>query len=166
MRKGELDDMAVRYGTPGKDSIVGTISNDLLYGLGGSDVIYGGDRRDYISGGSGNDRVVGQLGNDILNGGSGYDRFVFGHLHDADIIQDFGPRDKIDLTQGIDHYFVTKVSSGVRIATVDWGYKADLVQGSIVLQGVTVEEWTSWGGAFGNPGGYSVSDYSSGMLIV
>ena len=61
---------------------------------------------------------------------------------------------------------MTKVSSGVRIATVDWDYKADLVQGSIVLQGVTVEEWKSWGEAFGNPGGYSVSDYSSGLLIV
>jgi Ca2+-binding RTX toxin-like protein len=158
--------MAIQYGTAGDDTIIGTVSNDLLYGLAGRDFIYGGDRRDYISGGDGNDRIVGELGNDILNGGIGYDRFVIGHLHDADIIEDFGPNDTIDLTQGIDHYFVTKVSSGVRIATVDWDYEADLVQGSIVLNGVTVEEWKSWGGAFGNSAGYSVSRYWSDDLIV
>ena len=34
MLEGERDDMAIRYGTPGKDTIVGTVSNDLLYGFG------------------------------------------------------------------------------------------------------------------------------------
>jgi Ca2+-binding RTX toxin-like protein len=157
--------MAIKYGTAGDDTIIGTVSNDLLYGLGGRDFLYGGDRRDYISGGDGNDRIVGELGNDILNGGTGYDRFVFGHLHDADIIEDFSQYDFIDLTQGIDHYFVTEVSSGVRIATVDWDYKADVVQGSIVLNGVTVDEWTSWGGAFGDPAGYSVYDERWELIV-
>jgi Ca2+-binding RTX toxin-like protein len=158
--------MATRYGTSAGEYIYGTPSNDFLYGFGGSDKIYGGNSRDYLSGGDGNDRLVGELGNDILNGGKGSDRFLFGHLHDADIIEDVSPIDTIDLTGGIDHYFVTEEWSGVRIATVDWDYEADLVQGSIVLSGVTVAEWKSWGGAFGDPGGYSVSSYSSGTLIV
>ena len=115
--------------------------------------------------GGGNDWINGGLGNDILSGGTGFDTFFFGHLHDADVIQDFGPSDKIDLGEGIDLYFVTETRSGVRIATVDLDYTEDLVQGSIVLSGVTVAEWVSWGGAFG-PNGYSVDSFSSGDLIV
>jgi hypothetical protein len=58
----------------------------------------------------------------------------------------FDPNDTIDLGEGIDSYFVSQeeVTDWVRIATVDFDYTADLVQGSIVLAGVTLDEWTSW----------------------
>ena len=143
--------------------INGKDGNDFLIGTRNADIINGGGSRDYISAGGGNDWINGGLGNDILSGGSGSDTFFFGHLHDADVIQDFGPNDKIDLGEGIDLYFVTETASGVRIATVDSQYTEDLVQGSIVLSGVTSAEWVSWGGAPPSPNGYSVD--SSGYLI-
>jgi hypothetical protein len=146
--------------------ITGTSGNDILFGTLHADVIDAGARRDYVYAGGGNDLIIGGLGNDILNGGSGFDRFFFGHQHGADVVQDFGPSDTIDLGEGIDHYFVTEVWSGVRIATVDWQDTADPVQGSIVLSGVSMAEWVTWGGAFGSPGGYSVSALDSGTLIV
>jgi Ca2+-binding RTX toxin-like protein len=146
-------------------TINGSAGNDILFGTRKADIINGGGSRDYISAGGGDDWINGGLGNDILNGGKGFDTFFFGRLHDADVIEDFGPLDTIDLGDGIDLYFTTEVASGVRIATVDLDYTADLVQGSIILNGVTVDEWVSWGGAFGSDAFY-VSTYSSGTLIV
>ncbi len=146
--------------------ITGGSLNDIISGTRNADIIHSKGRRDYIAAGGGNDFIDGGLGNDILNGGSGNDTFFFGRLHDADIVTDFGPNDTLDLGGGIYHYFVTEVWNGIRIATVDWDYTADLVQGSIVLNGVTRAEWESWGGSFGNPNGYSVSSNSSGMLII
>jgi Ca2+-binding RTX toxin-like protein len=142
--------------------INGSDGNDIIFGTRKADIINGGGSRDYISGGGGDDWINGGLGNDFLSGGNGSDTFFFGHLHDADVIEDFGPGDTIVLGDGIDLYFTTEVASGVRIATVDLDHTADLVQGSIILNGVTVDEWTSWGGAFGSNGFY-VSD--SGTLI-
>jgi Ca2+-binding RTX toxin-like protein len=135
--------------------ITGGSGNDILAGTRNADKIDGGARRDYINGGGGNDTITGGLGNDILAGAAGADAFFFGHLHDADVIQDFSEEDGIILGGGIDHYFVTEVWNGVRIATVDFDYTADVVQGSVVLVGVTPAEWVSWGGLFGNPAGYA-----------
>jgi Ca2+-binding RTX toxin-like protein len=132
----------------------GGSGNDILRGTGGADRIDGRDRRDYISAGDGNDLLIGGLGNDILAGGSGADTFSCGHLHDADTIQDFRFGDLIALREGIDRYFVTREWNGIRIATVDLDYTADLVQGSITLLGVTGAQWVSWGGQYGAPGGY------------
>jgi Ca2+-binding RTX toxin-like protein len=145
----------------GKDNL-----NDLLVGTRNGDIIDGKDKRDVISAGDGNDVITGGLGNDFLTGGEGADRFYFGHLHDADVILDFGPNDKIDLDASIDRYFVTKVWNGIRIATVDDDHTADPVQGSIVLSGVTIEEWKSWGGAYGSASGYDANGISSGTLII
>jgi RTX calcium-binding nonapeptide repeat (4 copies) len=141
-------------------------TNDIINGTSSADKIDGKGSRDTIKAGGGNDVIIGGLGNDLLWGEGGSDTFEFGHLHDADVIYDFGRYDTIDLSGGIDHYFVTEVWNGVRIATVDWDYTADLVQGSIVLHGVTKAEWLSWGGAFGDPNGYSVGSPSSGLLII
>jgi Ca2+-binding RTX toxin-like protein len=145
--------MAVTYGTDRADTISGTRDNDFLYGRSGNDTISGGDRRDYISGGSGNDLIKGDLGNDILTGDGGNDRFFFGRLHDADVIQDFrrslGNDDLIVLGDGIDSYVITVEWSGIRIATIDQQWTADPVQGSIVLSGVSEQQWKAWGGRTG-----------------
>ena len=134
---------------------MGSPGNDIIYGNNSAEWFDGEERRDYINGAGGNDTIVGGLGNDILVGGSGSDTFLFGHLHDADRIQDFGPNDTVVLDDGIDHYFITEVWNGIRIATVDFDYTADRVQGSIVLVGVTAAEWVSWGGSYAEPGGYN-----------
>jgi hypothetical protein len=130
--------------------LVGSSGNDFLYGTSGADTIYGLERRDFISGGGGADVIIGGGGNDILNGGGGNDTFCFAFQHEADIIQDFrqilGNRDVIALGGGIDGYVVTVEWNGIRIATIDWDYPADYVQGSITLTGVSATQWRSWGG--------------------
>jgi hypothetical protein len=135
--------------------IAGSSGNDFLIGTSNADIIDGGARRDYISSGSGNDTIIGGLGNDLLDGGRGNDTFFFGEYHDADNIYNFsrsaGNMDVIDLGQGIDAYKVTTVSNGIRIATVDQDIpiENDPVYGSIVLNGVSLAQWQSWGGQLG-----------------
>jgi Ca2+-binding RTX toxin-like protein len=135
--------------------ITGGSGNDFLIGTSGADTIDGGARRDYISAGGGNDRIVGGLGNDILSTGSGRDTVVLGHAHDADRVLDFGRFDTIALGGGIEAYVVTVENGSIRIATIDEEFTADQVQGSVVLSGVTAQEWTTpvsqggFGGALG-----------------
>jgi Ca2+-binding RTX toxin-like protein len=135
--------------------ITGKSGNDILTGTSNADIINGEARRDYINGGSGNDIIIGGLGNDLLDGGRGNDTFFFGEYHDADNIYNFsrsaGNMDVIDLGEGIDAYRVTKVWNGIRIATVDQDVllENDPVYGSIVLNGVSVAQWQSWGGQLG-----------------
>ena len=107
--------MAIKYGTAGDDTIIGTVSNDLLYGLGGRDFLYRwgmiqglhslarvGDR----SRCSANWAMTSSTVAPAMTGSSSAISVI------ADIMEDFSQYDFIDLTQGIDHYFVTEVSSG------------------------------------------------------
>ncbi|MDQ4126771.1 MAG: hypothetical protein M3151_02240 [Actinomycetota bacterium] len=78
---------AVKYGTDGRDFLVGTTAEDVLYGRGGSDglagkagedVLYGEDGDDFMHGGAvgwgmspdGEDRLFGGEGSDCMFGGS------------------------------------------------------------------------------------------------
>jgi Ca2+-binding RTX toxin-like protein len=72
--------MAVIRGTQGRDTLVGTLSDDTIIGLGGNDRILadftvfdsvGGD--DVVDGGSGNDEIFTFGGEDVVNSGSGND---------------------------------------------------------------------------------------------
>jgi ELWxxDGT repeat protein len=54
------------YGTPGNDTIDGSVFADAIYGLGGYDVIYGYGGDDAIDGGSGYDQIYGGSGNDTI----------------------------------------------------------------------------------------------------
>jgi Ca2+-binding RTX toxin-like protein len=141
--------------------IAGSSGNDFLIGTSNADKIDGGASRDYINGGSGKDIIIGGLGNDLLDGGRGDDTFFFGEYHDADNIYNFSRTpstatvpsnmDVIDLGEGIDAYLVTEESRGIRIATVDQDItiENDPVYGSIVLNGVSLAQWQSWGGLLG-----------------
>ncbi|UZQ54514.1 hypothetical protein OOK60_00070 [Trichothermofontia sichuanensis B231] len=64
-------------GTPGNDSILGTIDSDRILLLEGQDTAYGGDGNDTISGDLGNDLIFGGRSDDVVNGGHGED-FIFG----------------------------------------------------------------------------------------
>ena len=90
---------AVKYGTEGRDVLIGTNEEDVLYGRGGSDflagreeddvlyaeegddVVYGGrvgwgiapDGEDRLFGGNGSDCMFGGSEDDVLHGGSGND---------------------------------------------------------------------------------------------
>ncbi|GEM_PF-2024464 len=90
---------AVKYGTDGRDSLIGTTDEDVLYGRGASDflagkgegdVLYGEDGDDFMHGGAvgwgmapdGEDKLFGGKGadcmfggseNDVLHGGDGND---------------------------------------------------------------------------------------------
>src|SRR5829696_1547088 len=72
--------MAVKYGTNGRDTLVGTFdknNGDFLYGRDGDDELHGRFGPDYLDGGNGNDKLWGDAGNDMLVGGKGNDQFNF-----------------------------------------------------------------------------------------
>lgn len=54
--------MADFYGTPGNDTLVGTVNADQIYGYAGNDT---------LSGVAGNDSIFGDIGIDTINGGLG-----------------------------------------------------------------------------------------------
>jgi Ca2+-binding RTX toxin-like protein len=85
-------------GGSGDDTIRGLDGNDQLKGCDGKDDLAGGCGNDTIWGGSGNDRIAGGKGNDHLHGGEGADIFVFEKKCGKDIVEDFGPGDRIDLS--------------------------------------------------------------------
>jgi Ca2+-binding RTX toxin-like protein len=75
-------DSGVIEGTPGDDTLTGTVVSDRLYGYAGNDTLSGDDGNDLLRGGSGTNTLNGDGGNDIListgindtlNGGTGDD---------------------------------------------------------------------------------------------
>ncbi|NUB14916.1 hypothetical protein GAY28_21145, partial [Azospirillum brasilense] len=79
-------------GGAGLDTVNGGAGDDLLRGMGGADSLNGGDGDDTLDGGT---------GRDILTGGAGNDDFRFDGIGDvgSDVITDFGPGDRIDLSE-------------------------------------------------------------------
>lgn len=69
---GSVDGDLIR-GFEGNDNITGDIGIDLIQGGDGFDTIGGGDGNDVIDGGAGNDRLLGEDGDDIIFGGEGND---------------------------------------------------------------------------------------------
>ncbi len=94
------------------DTITGGAGNDILSGGGGSDTIRGNQGSDIIHGGAGNDvlfggqgadHIFGDQGSDVMTGGENNDTFVFDSLTASfngapDLITDFSPGDRIDLS--------------------------------------------------------------------
>jgi Ca2+-binding RTX toxin-like protein len=83
-------------GTPGADTINGTLNgdaihggagNDTLNGLAGDDTLNGDGGNDILSGGDGNDILNGGAGNDTLHGGTGNNTYLFGKGDGQDVIQ-------------------------------------------------------------------------------
>jgi Ca2+-binding RTX toxin-like protein len=60
---------AVRRGTAGNDTLIGTAAADRLYGYAGHDGLYGGAGDDRLYGGPGWDHIYGGAGDDLLDGG-------------------------------------------------------------------------------------------------
>lgn len=58
-------------GTPGADTLTGSVTGDSLFGLQGNDVLLGELGDDCLFGGVGNDRLVGSTGEDRLLGDDG-----------------------------------------------------------------------------------------------
>lgn len=124
---GEGSDNDLIYGAGGADGLYGFDGDDVLSSGNGSDQgvihpksysglssdrytiaagVYGGDGNDRLIGGDGSDRLDGGDGRDLLFGGDGGDIFAFNAATDSpkgarDTIEDFGGKDRIDLT-GID----------------------------------------------------------------
>ncbi|GEN99422.1 hypothetical protein NSE01_12550 [Novosphingobium sediminis] len=78
------------------NTLTGNSGNNILKGLGGNDI---------LNGGAGADQLIGGTGMDTMTGGTGNDRFVFADgdfssktSTGADVIVDFTPGDKIDLS--------------------------------------------------------------------
>ena len=93
----ELDRIATT-GTGGDDTLTGGGGGDRIYGRSGKDDIGGGGGADVLLGNRGADRIAGEAGKDWLRGGKGPDTFVFAPGDGRDVIADFGPGDRIDLS--------------------------------------------------------------------
>ena len=65
--------MAIRNGSNGDDTLVGTYNNDLINCRDGNDLVFASWGNDSVYGGLGNDFLVGDLGDDLLVGGLGND---------------------------------------------------------------------------------------------
>lgn len=87
-------------GTDGNDKrLVGSRRDDVIDAKDGNDGLFGKNGRDVLIGGDGKDTLNGGNGADTHSGGAGGDRFVFaGRKSGADVIEDFGKGDVIDLT--------------------------------------------------------------------
>lgn len=90
-------------GKGGNDVLDGGAGDDTVLGGTGNDRLAGGDGADTLNGGSGDDILVSGTGGDVLTGGSGTDTFTFLFPRDSspnapDLITDFGPGDRIDLS--------------------------------------------------------------------
>lgn len=92
-------------GNDGANYLSGAAGRDALSGGEGADTLRGGLGGDRLDGGAGDDRLNGDWGRDVLTGGSGADVFVFAlgqtgaTAATADLITDFAPGDRIDLSQ-------------------------------------------------------------------
>lgn len=118
----------------GTKTMFGTSSADVLFGGRGADYIYGNFGNDIIVAGSGNDRIEGSYGDDTLTGGGNSDIFIFSERDFGDdIITDFGPGDKIDLTAfNVSSYadlapFLV-VNNNDIIITLGWGSDAETIR--------------------------------------
>ena len=87
-----------RYGTAGRDSLVGTTTNDLLYGLDGDDTLNGLEGNDTLYGGNGNDTLRGDMGTLSFYGGAGNDTLLTGGM--ASMTAYFGRGDGRDTIAG------------------------------------------------------------------
>lgn len=66
----------------GDDTVIGSISDELMNGNAGNDVLFGRGGNDTLRGGQGNDALYGEEGDDILNGNRGDDLVVGGRGND------------------------------------------------------------------------------------
>ena len=87
-----------RYGTAGRDSLIGTTTNDLLYGLDGDDTLNGLEGSDTLYGGNGNDTLRGDMGTLSFYGGAGNDTLLTGGM--ASMTAYFGRGDGRDTIAG------------------------------------------------------------------
>jgi Bacterial Ig domain/RTX calcium-binding nonapeptide repeat (4 copies) len=74
--------MADITGTPGIDSLFGSLSADAIVALAGDDIAFGSDGDDAIFGNSGNDALAGNQGNDTINSGRDNDVILSGQGDD------------------------------------------------------------------------------------
>lgn len=92
-------------GTSSSNVLKGTSHNDIIRGQGGHDTVSGGTGLDTLWGHDGNDTLSGGAGVDTIRGGEGRDTYVFKDIKDAgDIIQDFHPGEKLDISAVVDNY--------------------------------------------------------------
>ena len=101
VQAGALHDYLI--GGTGGDHLDGGGGDDLINGLGGNDTLLGGQGNDTLNGGGGADILIGGAGTDTMSGGGGADHFAFLTMGDfgqtaPDLITDFSPGDKIDLS--------------------------------------------------------------------
>ena len=81
--RGDYNESAKGFGTPGNDQLIGGRGADFLSGDDGDDTLDGGRGADVLLGGNGNDTLNGGSGRDFLDGGAGVDSLTGGRGPDS-----------------------------------------------------------------------------------
>ncbi|UPY37243.1 VCBS domain-containing protein [Sediminicoccus sp. KRV36] len=87
-------------GSPGSDTLWGTINGQLVDGLGGADTLYGDPGADLMRGGEGDDQIYGEAGNDVIEGNAGND-YLEGGIGN-DVLEGGDGDDRLFAGQGTD----------------------------------------------------------------
>ena len=109
-------------GTPGNDTIDGTVNADQIHALAGNDSVRGLAGDDTINGDAGQDSLFGNNGSDVINGGDGNDT-LWGQA-DNDSVNGGSGRDRVLGNNGND-----SLSGGNGVDTLFGGEGNDLVFG-------------------------------------
>lgn len=97
--------MALRKGTRGIDTLVGTADSDLIVAYRGNDVLRGLAGADDIIAGLGNDSVDGGAGNDTIDGQGGADTLLGGDGNDFIVATEFGGGGPVTPAFAVDRIF-------------------------------------------------------------
>ncbi|MBD2314037.1 hypothetical protein H6G20_20415 [Desertifilum sp. FACHB-1129] len=129
--------MLVITGTPGDDTLIGTLQSEVIFanagddwieGVGGNNILYGDQGNDSIFGGLGDDILYGNGGDDWLEGGEGNDILFGGHGNDTligglgnnrlsgdagnDLLQSFNGSDTLTGGVGDDTFAIAPTTGG------------------------------------------------------
>jgi len=157
-----------RYGTAGRDSLVGTTTNDLLHGLDGDDTLNGLEGNDTLYGGAGNDTLRGDMGTLSFYGGAGNDTLLTGGT--ANMTAYFGRGDGRDTIAGHPDWAVgtnTLQFTGAiakRDITVSVSNKALVLSINGTTDSVTIDRFYDYGPPM--PEGDRIGGRTTGVQIV
>ena len=157
-----------RYGTAGRDSLVGTTTNDLLHGLDGDDTLNGLEGNDTLHGGNGNDTLRGDLGTLSFYGGAGNDTLLTGGM--ASMTAYFGRGDGRDTIAGHPDWavgtntlqFIRGVTKSDIVVSVSGNAVVLSIRGS--ADAVTIDNFYSYGPPA--PEGASIGGRMTGVQVV
>ena len=166
---GSGDDMV--FASTGNDTLHGGSGDDTLFGGADDDVINGGEGVDQLFAGAGDDTLAGGAGNDFigLGTGAGSNTIVLAGEFGNDAVGNFGSDDVIRIV-GLTIGDGTPVDADTDIAdfamSINGGVLLSFDQGSVVLNGVSMDDLSADNFQTENPGNLAAITDINGFFDV